>query len=251
MNERDRYFTESRGGGKKIFDRIPREALYIATVYLTGMVCFTLCRLILLWRNFALLDLGVDNSVEWIWRALLMGVRFDNVISGYLLSLPVLLLLAGQIFPRMHRTAAQMSKWWITAVYALAIMMCVGDIPFFEQFRIRLNAVMFNYIGGGMTFVVRMVGGQWQYMLFSVAAVALAAMFAMFNLRLAKRWTIDNFRRSHRPTAIILLIALCIIPFSIRGRLSRKSPIRVGTAYISNNAFINQLGLNPVFTLMR
>lgn len=251
MNERDRYFTESRGGGKKIFDRIPREALYIATVYLTGMVCFTLCRLILLWRNFALLDLGVDNSAEWICRALLMGVRFDNVISGYLLSLPVLLLLAGQIFPRMHRTAAQMSKWWITAVYALAIMMCVGDIPFFEQFRIRLNAVMFNYIGGGMTFVVRMVGGQWQYMLFSVAAVSLAALFAIFNLRLARRWTIDNFRRSHRPTAIILLIALCIIPFSIRGRLSRKSPIRVGTAYISNNAFINQLGLNPVFTLMR
>ncbi len=114
MNERDRYFTESRGGGKKkIFDRIPREVLYIATVYLTGMVCFTLCRLILLWRNFALLDFGVDNSAEWICRALLMGVRFDNVISGYLLSLPVLLLLAGQIFPRMHRTAAQMSKWYL------------------------------------------------------------------------------------------------------------------------------------------
>ncbi len=200
MNERDRYFTESRGGKKKIFDRIPREVLYIATVYLTGMVCFTLCRLILLWRNFALLDFGVDNSAEWICRALLMGVRFDNVISGYLLSLPVLLLLAGQIFPRMHRTAAQMSKWWITAVYALAIMMCVGDIPFFEQFRIRLNAVMFNYIGGGMTFVVRMVGGQWQYMLFSVAAVSspLCSPFSICGWQGAGRSTTSAARTGRR-----------------------------------------------------
>lgn len=250
MNEQPKYYTKSRGGGK-ISDRMPREVLYIATIYLTGMASFTLCRLILLYRNLALLDFGADNSSEWIWRALLMGVRFDNVVSGYLLSLPVLLLLAGQIFPRLHRIAAQISKWWITAAYALAIMMCVGDIPFFEQFRIRLNAVMFNYIDDDMTFVVRMVGGQWQYMLFSIAAVAVAAIFALFNLRLAKRWTLDNFRRSHRPTAIMLLVVLCIIPFSIRGRLSHKSPIRVGTAYISNNAFINQLGLNPVFTLMR
>ena len=34
----------------------------------------------------------------------------------------------------------------------------------------------------------------------------------------------------------------------MRGRIALKSPIRVGTAYFCNDAFLNQLGLNPMFT---
>lgn len=49
----------------------------------------------------------------------------------------------------------------------------------------------------------------------------------------------------------VSLIFLGLIFIGIRGRLNEKSPIRVGTAYFSDHAFLNQLGLNPVFTLMR
>ena len=37
----------------------------------------------------------------------------------------------------------------------------------------------------------------------------------------------------------------------IRGRIAKKSPIRIGTAYFSDNSFLNKMGLNPVFTFMR
>src|SRR5690606_23260413 len=37
----------------------------------------------------------------------------------------------------------------------------------------------------------------------------------------------------------------------IRGRTAEKTPIIPGVAFFSNNAFVNQLGLNPVFSLMR
>ena len=36
----------------------------------------------------------------------------------------------------------------------------------------------------------------------------------------------------------------------IRGRVEIKSPIRIGTAYFCNNSFLNQAGLNPVFTFI-
>jgi phosphoglycerol transferase MdoB-like AlkP superfamily enzyme len=37
----------------------------------------------------------------------------------------------------------------------------------------------------------------------------------------------------------------------MRGRISLKSPIRNGVAYFSTSPFINQLGLNPVFTFLK
>ena len=47
----------------------------------------------------------------------------------------------------------------------------------------------------------------------------------------------------------VLLWGLVFI--GMRGRLNEKSPIMVGTAYFCNNAMLNQLGLNPNFTLVR
>ena len=56
----------------------------------------------------------------------------------------------------------------------------------------------------------------------------------------------------HLVTKIALsVIFIGLILIGIRGRLEEKSPIRVGTAYFSNNAFLNQLGLNPNFTFLR
>ena len=51
--------------------------------------------------------------------------------------------------------------------------------------------------------------------------------------------------------AFVSFVLLGLVFLGIRGRVDEKSPIRVGTAYFSDHAFINQLGLNPVFTLMR
>ena len=47
----------------------------------------------------------------------------------------------------------------------------------------------------------------------------------------------------------ILLIGLCFL--GMRGRIEKKSPMKVGTAYFSNNPLINQMGLNPNFTLIK
>jgi arylsulfatase A-like enzyme len=49
--------------------------------------------------------------------------------------------------------------------------------------------------------------------------------------------------------SFLLLVAFMLL--GIRGRTEKKSPIIIGTAFFSDNAFINQVGLNPVFTFMR
>jgi hypothetical protein len=60
--------------------------------------------------------------------------------------------------------------------------------------------------------------------------------------------TFDSRKMAFSITLGILFVGLCLL--GARGRTTIKSPIRVGTAYFSNNAFLNQLGLNPIFTFI-
>ena len=69
-----------------------------------------------------------------------------------------------------------------------------------------------------------------------------------------KRQGYGHSRSQFIPTGWAVAIALVLVFATfvgMRGRLSKKSPIRVGTAYYCGNAFLNQLGLNPVFTFIK
>ena len=73
----------------------------------------------------------------------------------------------------------------------------------------------------------------------------------MLMRRIRLRWLTRLEKPERLLPAILLgiLLAGCCLT-GMRGRLSIKSPIRTGTAYFSDNAFLNQLGLNPMFTLL-
>lgn len=47
------------------------------------------------------------------------------------------------------------------------------------------------------------------------------------------------------------ILAFLLLFIAIRGRVAEKSPIRWGTAFFSTHPFLNQLGLNPVYTFVR
>ncbi|MBA3704616.1 MAG: LTA synthase family protein [Bacteroidetes bacterium] len=64
------------------------------------------------------------------------------------------------------------------------------------------------------------------------------------------KYTSDQKPKYFKNSIIALLIAV-ILMLGIRGRISLKSPIQWGTAFISDNNFINQLGLNPCFTFLK
>ena len=59
-----------------------------------------------------------------------------------------------------------------------------------------------------------------------------------------ERFTIKSFSIK---LGFFLLFALIII-LSARGRLSGKSPIRIGTAYFSTNQTLNKIAQNPIYT---
>jgi phosphoglycerol transferase MdoB-like AlkP superfamily enzyme len=176
----------------------------------------------------------------------------------------------------------------LVTLYTIAFFACTVDVPFFSYFFTRLNAVAANEIDS-FGIIANMILSEPTYLLGLLAFIALAVGYILLMRWVFRRLFYVNGKKNNSqfstvrqssaegktqdlpsaetknrlgeilnsqflPTgwAIALALVLVFATFvGMRGRLSKKSPIRVGTAYFCGNAFLNQLGLNPVFTFVK
>lgn len=233
---------------KQLLKRLPSSVQFILLTYGSGVIVFTFFRILLLCIHFEEATV-IPEAV--MLRSLVMGLRFDAVINGYLLVLPAFILGVMSFARAGERKAVSVISVFIIIVYALAFFIHVFDVRWFGHGSTRLTVSALQWAdtpGWMLRFVFQDIYNYPLLLLFIV--------LIWFYSRLIRR--IRDFAY-HQPQAEINLymsIAVHLLLFilifvSIRGRLAIKSPIRWGTAFFSEYNFANQLGLNPVFTLMR
>ena len=221
----------------------------ILKTYLLVTGIFFIFRLILFFTELQRIDSFQAEFIN-ILKAFIMGVRFDLVISGYILVLPFLILSVLFILGKNITWLRKFVFYWIFILFTIAFIICAADIPYFNQFFSRFSVAAFQWVDSPV-FMIKMIFQEPRYFIIIIPLI----IFLFFFYKILKK----IFRTSPEPQAavhlslkiIISIVALGIIFIGIRGRLQEKAPIKVGTAYFSDNAFLNQLGLNPVFTLMR
>lgn len=227
-----------------------KKIKYIFWAYVIGILFFTMFRLV----DTLVFCLGsaVPPDMEGMYyKALFMGWRFDTVVSCYILAIPLLMVIIGQWARIKARWYYAVAHHWTVTWFIISFIACVSDIPYFLYFFTRLNAMALNW-GDSLSIVVDMIVKEPSYIGFAAVFVATAVGY-WFLMRTVYRKTMKCSEQPMRYAASIpvgiLLIGLCVI--GMRGRLEMKSPIRVGTAYFCNNAFLNQIGLNPMFTFVK
>ena len=227
--------------------RFPAHLLILVKLYAAVLVPFTLFRTILFLTE---LDrIGPEVTTSLILQAFLMGARFDLVIAGYLFALPFLLITVFSMIGPVPRQLIKAIRVFLVLGFALAFLVCAVDIPYFNQFFARFSITAFEWMESPV-FVVKMIVQEPRYWL---AIVPFLAVLWGFNKALGRIMK-EPFPARTGPllsNALVSLVALGLVFLGIRGRADEKSPIRVGTAYFSDHAFLNQLGLNPNFTLIR
>lgn len=218
-----------------------------AKIYVLVLALFTSFRLLLFiieWNR-------LDGGTFWqVLQAFFMGLRFDLVISSYLLILPFFVTAITSHFTAIEKAGKKLLFWVTYPLFTLAFLVCTADIPYFSQFVSRFSVAAFGWFDSPV-FVVKMIAQEskyWWYVL----------LFALHNLlffRLLRKTIssspIPKIMGKRHWIIPLHLVLTGLIFLAMRGRLDEKSPIKVGTAYFSNNAFLNQLGLNPNFTLLR
>ncbi|MCE1188534.1 MAG: LTA synthase family protein [Ignavibacteria bacterium] len=240
---------------KRVPFRFPQHITFFLAAYTLGMVFFLIFRTVLLSTNISQASaLPEHQIVSLIFQAMIMGLRFDTVVSGYILALPLILLIIQSFLSFESRIALilRVAAFWLAGIlYTVAFMICSADIPFFNYYFSRLTTAVLNW-ADERSFMVGMIFKEKSYLLYVVICIILSSVFWRAYYLLFKGLLKSESKRPTITLNIVGSLLLILATFvGIRGRLETKSPIRAGTAAFSEFAFPNQLGLNPVFTFLR
>ncbi len=240
---------------KIFFKKLPLHIQYIFLIYLCGIMFFTLFRIILFVTEFKQLEILPDKT-SLIAYAFFMGWRFDTVISGYILFFPLLFLSVFSFFKVSKKLLYNTIHYFIFLFYSLAFVLCALDIPYFNYYFSRLTIVILSWTDNA-TFGFKMIIQETSYLIYFIVLLIVCFLF-YFSINIIKNKIgsnssfIENKKINFYISRLLFSVfALAIMFLGIRGRIEKKSPIKVGTAYFSNYAFPNQLGLNPVFTFIQ
>ena len=227
---------------------INRSIRFILKIYLLALSVFSVFRIILFLSEFDRID-EKEVAILTIIKSFIMGVRFDIVISGYILILPTLIFLTLEVIGFRSKSIKQFFFYWIYILFTISFTVSTADIPYFNQFYDRFSVGAFEWMES-YKFVISMIFQEPKYFLFIIPFILLQTVFYIFLKKIFeqenKTQKINFFLNT-----FVSLIFLAIVFLGIRGRIEEKSPIRIGTAYFSSNSFLNKLGLNPSFILIR
>jgi phosphoglycerol transferase MdoB-like AlkP superfamily enzyme len=226
---------------------LPSILVQFVFIYVTALAFFTFFRMVLFFTEIS----RIDGSVKFtdIFLSFFMGIRFDIIISGYILIFPFIALSISSFFNRDHKLLRRIILYFICILFSIAFTVCAIDIPYFNQFFSRLSVTAFAWFDSP-SFVFKMIIEEPRYWWISIPLIICIILFVKIIKRILSP-TVHHPEENIYLKIALLLIMLVMIAIGIRGRLDEKSPMRIGTAYFSNNGFLNQLGLNPNFTLIR
>ena len=226
-------------------------ALHVLTLFF-----LSLFRLV---EYVALGSMVADRSAS-VFPAFVRGLWFDNVIACYISVVPLVATLAAAAFGYAPHAIRKAAVWWYGVLGSVAFMASAANIPYFAYFFKNINSSIFEWFSYAGT-TAGMVTGEKSYFLYIALFFACTAAYAwiMTRLRRLADKLIGNNCERRRPrlrhitgciARIVVLSAttgLCV--FGIRGRTG-YNPIKISQAYYCDDAFLNQLGINPAFNLL-
>lgn len=230
--------------------RFPRYISFTFLTFLSGLLIFSIYRLIYLVLQINQLN-EINRPFYWVAQAIWMGVRYDALICGYILAPLFIFFILSDLLNISYFIILKVAKIYCFLIFSLAFFISAADIPFYMQFGERLSSTAFAW-SNSPGFVLKLVFSNVGYWGYLIPFMILSVSFIFLLNRIIRKITVQS--DSERP-GIVMVIFLYILSsgfifLCMRGRLSQKTVMQQGTAFISEYSFINEMGLNPAFTLI-
>lgn len=225
-----------------------RRFSYLILIYLAGIFFFTAFRIVETIVYCTTSGIPTDLGSLY-WHALWNGFRFDTTISCYILLLPLILMIIGEMARIHKRWYYAIIHYYMMVLYTLCFFVCAADIPFFCYFSQRMDATVMT-LGSSLPIVIDMIISEPSYLIYLFVFLLVGAGWWLLGRVIYRKVLIleDMSYRWSIPIAIVLVFGLFT---GIRGHLTSKRPIRIEYAVFCSNPFLNNIGLNPVFTFIK
>ena len=247
------------------------SAAWVLSLHVLTLVFLSLFRLV----EYVALGSMVSDTSASVVPAFVRGVWFDNVIACYISVVPLALTLLPATMSLTFRRMRKATVWWYGVLGSVAFMASAANIPYFAYFFKNINSSIFEWFGYAGTTAGMVAGGYFPYiaMYFICAALYVYIMVRLrrwFDRRIAQSGEkneglatfINTFNKAagtqqswlmvastHAMYFFLSAITICLCVFGIRGRTG-YNPIKISQAYYCDDAFLNQLGINPAFNLL-
>ena len=154
---------------------INRSIRFILKIYLLALSVFSVFRIMLFLSEFDRID-EKEVAILTIFKSFIMGVRFDIVISGYILILPTLIFLTLELIGFKSKFIKKFFFYWIYILFTIAFTVSTADIPYFNQFYDRFSVGAFEWMES-YKIVISMIFQEPKYFLFIIPFILLEIVF--------------------------------------------------------------------------
>ena len=197
----------------------------------------------------------IDASSPYrdIAAALLNGLRFDSVITTYLLAIPFLFSIISGFAGTVH-LADKVREIFGTFGVVLSTMACVATFSYFKEFGDQFDHFIFGLIYDDLRATVITIWKEYHVIpnAIGTALIAFAAVKIMRRLIQNPFLSAPSLDRLtpglvHKILAVILVAALFVA--GVRGSAGRR-PVELKDAAITKDEFLNKSVLNPFMALV-
>lgn len=237
--------------GKKTGQKIPHFISFLLLFYISGLLLFAFLRFILLLYTS---DDSISLFNNITLKSFLIGFQFDTVILTYVLITPLILLYFQSILQLKKKYVSKFITGYLCFVSSTIILLTIVDIPYFKFFQNRISESSFQWMGD-ISVVFNMIISNSANLFFLCFAIMLI-LFICSGLYYYARssiirydWNTEYIRYSKRYISVCFLFTAFFCVLGMRGSLTH--PIRLGDSFYCNNPVLNQIGLNPLFTLFK
>ncbi|KKL77867.1 hypothetical protein LCGC14_2030590, partial [marine sediment metagenome] len=219
----------------------PRFLFYLRyIIFLLGIQIIFSILFLSVYQNLAQ-DVGIWDK----FLAVVVGLKLDISLTGYLLGIPTLLLIIGSIF----RSGIPKK---IIGVYTFLIILClvmayIVNLVIYKYWKFPIDKTIFDYV----TTPGEMMASLSTFSLVIFSGIIILGVYALY-FQIYRKWVIKPLAINQKRSWLASILFLFILPsliLPVRGGFA-TSPIQTGSVYFHKNAFINHAAVNPVWNLL-
>lgn len=238
---------------QRVKSNTPLQLRYVLGVYFLTIFFMMIFRVVIFFVHCA--TTLSDLNIVMLLRSLLQGIRFDS-LAVCRVFMPFLLLMFVFALTNYNR------RWFLRPLHIILTFLCsllflihTLDAAYFTYFQSHINIIVLSWMKTPK-YLFEVLLHSPIYLLYIIVFLGsviwfLWLMYCLYNATLFKTIPPYNAKQPVAKVIVVglILFGLCFI--GIRGKITEKNPVTMSSAYFSDNDFFNQLGVSPVFSILK